>query len=210
MRRGLFITFEGGEGAGKTTQLQLLHAHLRERGHGVCATREPGGSARAEHIRALLLANAEDEPWEPMAEALLFQAARIQHVACTVKPALEAGLIVLCDRFLDSTIVYQGGAEGVGAEYIERLHAMTLGNLAPHVTLIFDIDPEAGLARVKKRGNATRFDAMPPDFHANVRQGFLSLAARSPERCRVIAANGTEEEVQANILKALHPFIETA
>ncbi len=200
---GRFITLEGGEGSGKTTQIQLLHAVYKEAGHACVVTREPGGGAGADAIRQLLLTGVEDK-WHKVSETLLFQAARVEHVEHVIKPALHRGDTVLCDRFLDSTIVYQGISKGLGADYVRALHQLTLGNVQPDVTLILDIDPAVGLTRAKARaGDETRFENMGTGFHSQVREGFLSLARIEPERCKVIDASQSAEEVHKAIRKAV-------
>lgn len=200
---GLFITFEGGEGSGKTTQVQLLQHAFIAAGKKCSITREPGGCAGAEAIRELLLTGAGDK-WTPIAETLLFQAARVEHVECVIKPALARDEIVLCDRFLDSTLVYQGIGKGLSEAYIAALHQMTLGDFTPDMTFILDIDPALGLKRASKRhGSETRFENMDIAFHHKVREGFLTLAKRAKQRCHVIDASQHPDKVQAAILQAL-------
>jgi dTMP kinase len=200
---GLFITFEGGEGSGKTTQIKLLYDTFARAGKKCLLTREPGGSPCAEAIRNLLLTGAGDK-WHPVSETLMFQAARVEHVERLLKPALARGETVLCDRFLDSTLVYQGLAKGLGLEYISRLHHFTLGNFGPHLTLILDIAPAVGLKRAKQRaGDETRFEGMDIAFHQKVREGFLAIAKLEPARCMVIDASGSAEDVHKAIVKAL-------
>lgn len=198
-----FITFEGGEGSGKTTQIKLLHDHLASVGKKCIMTREPGGSPSGDAIRQLLLTGSGDK-WNSISETLLFQAARVEHVERVIRPALAEGKTVLCDRFLDSTLVYQGIGKGLSIEFIRQLHRITLGTIAPDLTLVLDIDPAAGLARAKGRaGNETRFEGMDIAFHRSVREGFLALAKAEPERCRVINASRSVEEVQRDIHKAV-------
>ncbi len=200
---GKFITFEGGEGSGKTTQIELLQKYFAGQGRNCIVTREPGGSVGGEAIRQLLLTGNADK-WDKVSETLLFQAARIGHVERIIKPALARGEIVLCDRFLDSTIVYQGIGKGLGVEYIRQLHQLTLGNFAPDLTFILDIDPDTGIARAKSRtGQETRFENMDMEFHQKVRQGFLDLARADPGRYRVIDAGQAVNVVHDDISKAL-------
>jgi dTMP kinase len=200
---GRFITLEGGEGSGKTTQIELLRAHYNKHGKKCLITREPGGSPGAEAIRNLLLTGSADK-WNPIAETLLFQAARIEHVEHVIKPALARGEIVICDRFLDSTLVYQGIAKGLGIEYVRTLHQLTLGDFAPDLTLILDIDPSIGLKRASVRaGNETRFENMDIAFHKRVREGFLMLAEQQPERYKIINATQRAEVVNQAIIAAL-------
>lgn len=192
---GKFITFEGGEGSGKSTQLKLLGRRLVDAGLNIVETREPGGSPGAEAIREIVV-NGSADKWEPLAETLLFYAARIDHVEKRVKPALVKGSIVLCDRFSDSTFVYQGIGKGLPPDYIRSLHQLILGNFRPDLTLILDIDPTIGLKRALSRSAAeTRFESMDMDFHHKVRAGFLSIARAEPERCAVIDAAQTPDDV---------------
>jgi dTMP kinase len=184
MTRGHLITFEGGEGAGKSTQIQRLAMALTGAGHSVEVSREPGGTVGAEAIRALLL-NGPPERWLPLGETLLLLAARLDHVERRIRPALAAGQWVLCDRFADSTRVYQGMAGEVGIELVDRLGLATIGDLAPDLTLILDVPVEVGLAR-RSAVTANRFEHKGQPFHQRVRDGFLQIAAAEPARCRVI------------------------
>lgn len=200
--RGRFVTFEGGEGAGKSTQLALLAERLRARGEEVVATREPGGTPGAEAIRALLVAGAVDR-WSPLGEAFLHVAARIDHVERVIRPALARGAWVLCDRFLDSTRVYQGLAGGVGLDRIDRLHDTALAGFAPDLTLLFDLPVTAGLARAGRSADEDRYERMGTGFHERVRAGFLDLATREPGRFVVIDASRTVGEVEAAVWAAV-------
>lgn len=201
-RRGKFITFEGGEGCGKTTQIERLERALRQTGIAAERTREPGGTEGAEAIRALLLTGDPDR-WDVLSETLLFYAARVQHVRARILPALEAGKMLLCDRFADSTRVYQG-IKGVPRAQIEQLHALALGALEPDVTLLLDIDPDIGLRRAASRsGDETRFERMDRTFHQRVRQEFLALASAAPQRFAVIDASGSPDEVHQEILRVV-------
>jgi len=185
---GKFITFEGGEGSGKSTQLELLHMALDASGVDHIVTREPGGSPGAEQIRKLLVSGDKDA-WDADTETLLFYAARLDHIQKIIKPALAAGKLVICDRFADSTRVYQGIAKGVSEDYIQSLHHLTLGNFAPDLTFIFDIDPVVGLKRAaSRRGDENRFESMDVDFHHRIRAGFLAIAEREPGRCLILDA----------------------
>jgi dTMP kinase len=188
--RGKFITFEGGEGAGKSTQGSMLAKRLRALGLGVVVSREPGGSAGAEAIRHVLLSGAA-KPLGPHAEAILFAAARADHLRQTIRPALERGQWVISDRFADSTRIYQGVLGNVDARLIARLEKLTVGELGPDLTIILDIPPEEGLARAsKRRGDAAvdRFEGEAFDFHKKLREAYLELAEREPQRCVVINA----------------------
>jgi dTMP kinase len=197
--RGRFITFEGGEGAGKTTQIALLRERLERAGHRVLATREPGGTPGAEEIRRLLVTGAPGR-WDPWSEALLIVAARRDHVERVIRPALAAGNWVLCDRFLDSTLAYQGRVGGIGADAVEALHALAIGRLRPDLTLVLDIDPTVGLVRAGKRaGGEGRFEARGLAFHQALREAFLAIAKAEPQRCKVVDAARDVEAVAASI-----------
>ena len=195
MTRGRFITLEGGEGAGKSTQAGRLVALLEARGRRVVATREPGGTPGAEEIRALLVTGAPGR-WDAWSEALLVHAARRDHVERLIEPALARGDWVVCDRFLDSTVAYQGFARGLGAGAIEALHGLVFGRLRPDLTLIFDLDPAEGLRRAAaRRGGAGRVEAQDLAFHQRLREGFQAIALAEPARCRVIDAGQPLEAV---------------
>jgi dTMP kinase len=201
--QGRFITLEGGEGAGKSTQAALLGQALRQAGLEVLDTREPGGAPGAEAIRSLLLQAAEGG-WEPMSELLLFLAARREHVTRSIRPALERGVWVVCDRFADSTMAYQGYAQGLGRDTVEIGQRLALGGFVPDLTLILDLPVEEGLARAEKRaGGETRYERMDKSFHQRLREGFLDIAQREPERCRVIDAAGPVEAVQRALRRAV-------
>jgi len=200
---GKFITLEGGEGCGKSTQLNIIFEAFKLTNLHAIKTREPGGSPGAEQIRNLLV-NGEAGAWDPVAETLLFYAARLDHVNTVIKPALAQGKYVLCDRFSDSTLVYQGIGKKLGEEYVLSLHRQTLGNFMPDLTIILDIDPETGLKRANnRRGGETRFESMSFDFHQSVRAGFLSIARREPERCAVIDASQDVQSVQTQIIATI-------
>ena len=185
---GRFITLEGGEGAGKSTQIAKLRAWLESRGREVLPTREPGGSPGAEAIRKLLVEGATDR-WDGTTEALLHFAARRDHLRATVWPALKSGVWVLSDRFADSTRAYQGYGHGLDLAMLERLYEVAVGSFRPDLTLVLDLPVEAGLARAAaRRGAETRYENLPRDFHQRVREGFLEIAKRDPGRCAVIDA----------------------
>ena len=199
MTRGRFITFEGGEGSGKSTQAGRLAERLRAQGIEVLLTREPGGSAGAEAIRQLVV-NGEGERWSPLTEVLLMFAARNDHLERTIRPALAAGHWVICDRFADSSRAYQGGGGGVPQPFIEQLDRAVVDDDQPDLTLIFDLPVEEGLERAFGRGLfETRFESKGLGFHERLRQTFRDIAAHHPERCRLIDARGTEEEVAGRV-----------
>jgi dTMP kinase len=209
--RGRFITFEGGEGSGKSTQVATLVKRLGTLGVGVVATREPGGSPGAEAIRHVLLSGAA-KPLGAYAEAILFAAARDDHVSQTIRPALDRGRWVICDRFADSTRVYQGVLSNVDARLIARLETLTVGDVRPDLTFVLDLPAEVGLERAtRRRGNGAgdRFEAEALDFHKKLREAYLELAAREPERCAVIDATAAPDTVAdavwAVVNARLHP-----
>jgi len=199
--RGRFITFEGGEGSGKSTQIALLGERLRAFGIDVHSTREPGGSPGAEIIRHVLLAGA-GKPFGPEAEAILFAAARDDHVTGVIRPALERGAWVLCDRFIDSTRVYQGALGGVDRAFIRGLERLTVGDTRPDLTLVLDVPAKTGLKRAaKRRGKAAadRFETEALDFHQKLREAYRDLAKAEPERCVLINAGSSREEIAEQI-----------
>jgi dTMP kinase len=201
--KGKFITLEGGEGAGKSTQQKLLLAALARAGKDAIATREPGGAKGADEIRALLL-NGPTERWDPISEAMLMVAARRCHLVETVWPTLDAGKWVVCDRFADSTTAYQGYGGGLDRDQLAELHRLIADDFRPDLTLIFDVPVEIGLARAAKRhAGEARFEAKGRDYHERVRQGFLAIAAQEPERCVVIDASQDVDKVGAAALAAL-------
>ena len=201
---GKFITFEGGEGTGKSTQARLLASHLEQSGIKVLLTREPGGARGAEEIRELLV-KGEPDRWSPMAEALLFNAARVEHWRQTIEPALKSEAHVVCDRFADSTMAYQGYVGGLTREAMAQLHRLALGEARPDLTLVFDMSASAGLARAAGRGNGeNRFERKGEAFHAKLREAFLDIARREPNRCVVIDASRTMDQVHSEVLNAVH------
>ena len=207
----LFITFEGVEGSGKSTQIRLLHQHLVDNGVPVLMTREPGGCPIADAIRAILLDPANQE-MTARTELLLYAAARAQHVEQLIRPALAAGKTVLCDRFIDATTAYQGGGRGLDAALITRLNTVATDGLTPDLTLLLDFTAEEGVERARRRnqqGNQLdegRFELETFAFHRRVRQGYLELAARE-ERFRVIDASGSAAQVAARIAAAVDLFL---
>nr|WP_243396499.1 dTMP kinase [Marinicaulis flavus] len=208
---GLFISFEGGDGAGKTTQITRLAEILRAEGREVVLTREPGGSEGAEAIRKLILEGDADR-WSPLAEALLMYAAREDHLERTIIPALHRGAVVITDRFADSTMAYQGLAGSLGEETVSTLYKLVVGERGPDLTIILDIPVEEGLKRAGHRagdkknaghGGEQRFESKGTAYQEEVRQAFLEIARREPERCLVVDARGDEESVAAQLRKAV-------
>jgi dTMP kinase len=205
--RGRFITLEGGEGAGKSTQVKLLVAWLRTRGIDALETREPGGATGAERIRELLVKGDADS-WTPIAETLLHYAARADHLDRTIRPALAAGRWVICDRFADSTTAYQGYGHGVAFDVIDSLFKAVVGDTAPDLTLILDLPVEQGLQRAAARsGHENRYEQMAVEFHSRLRNGFLAIARANPRRCAVIdagrAVDSIQSDIQAEIVRRL-------
>lgn len=214
VRSGLFVTFEGGEGVGKSTQVARLAERLRRLGRKIVVTREPGGSQRAEALRAVLLAGRV-KSLGPFAEAALFAAARADHVERLIRPALREGAVVLCDRFIDSTRVYQGALGAVAAAALARLEDVTVADIRPDVTLVLDVPAETGLARAIARrsaqhGRPDRFEGEGGNYHQRVRQAFLAGAAAEPGRCRVIDGSAGPDVVEAAIWAALKPTLSAA
>ena len=211
--RGRFITLEGGEGAGKSVQAKRLQARLAALGLEVVRTREPGGSPHAEVLRNALLSGFAAQ-FGPEGEALLFAAARIDHLDKTIRPALARGAWVVCDRFADSTRAYQGAAGNLPPGYLESLERVAVGANKPDLTLILDIEPETGLARARKRrgkrGRADRFESEGLAFHATLRRAFLDIAAEQPSRCVIIEAGKREDEVAADIWSGVESRLDPA
>lgn len=208
---GRFITFEGGEGCGKSTQIRLLAERLRAQGLQVLLTREPGGTALAEQIRALVREIGEDPP-NARAETLLFLASRAQLVENVVRPALAAGTWVLCDRFADSTFAYQGYGRGLNLAELKALNAFATGGLVPDRTILLDVPPETAAARLRAREQTTqtaadRMERAGDDFHARLKAGFLELAAAEPARFAVIAAEGTVENVAEKVWSSIRHML---
>jgi dTMP kinase len=206
-----FITFEGIDGCGKSTQLRLLASELRLRGQEVIATREPGGTPLGTRIRGVVL-DAEEQV-DPLAELLLYAADRAQHVRALVRPALDSGHIVLSDRYADATVAYQGAGRGFPGELVSGLVALATGDLKPDMTLIFDLPVEESQRRAdhrSRKGNQPdRLDAEDAAFHKRVRDAYLRIAAAEPERVHVIDAGGSVQETQAQVMRLVIPFIES-
>ncbi len=215
---GAFLTVEGPEGAGKTTQSRLLVQHLRGAGHTVVHTREPGGTIIGEQIRALLL-DPRHREMAPRTEMLLFAASRAQLVAEVIVPALAQGAIVVCERYVDASVAYQGVGRGLGVDAVREVNAEATGGLSPDLTLLLDVDPAAGLHRAHGasgepeggRGwdGGDRLEREPPEFHTRVREGFLALARNEPQRIRVIDARGPVDDVQREIRRAVDGFLRS-
>ena len=208
-RRGLFISFEGGEGCGKTTQIQNLSNIIESLMlTPFVVTREPGGAPSAELIRGLLV-NGDAERWRPATEGLLMSAARHEHVEQIIRPALAQNKLVMSDRFVDSTIVYQGIVGGVVRNDIDAMNHIACGDIYPDVTIILDIDSQIGLARAKLRGvGEDRFEAKGLAYHEKVRAGFLDIAADDPSRCVVINANRTPDDIAGDIWQVVRPHLQ--
>ena len=211
MTRGRFIAFEGGEGTGKSTQARLLAEALAARGIEAELTREPGGTPGAEAIRALLL-DPPGEGWGAPAEALLFAAARADHVARRIRPALEAGRWIVCDRFVDSSRAYQGGAGGVDDEAVRALHAIGSGGLRPDVTLLIEVPPKVAAARLATRdaGGSDAIGGRDAGYHARVAEAFRQFAAADPAAFSVIDGDDAQEAVHARVVDAIAPLLREA
>lgn len=210
-QKGLFISFEGGEGAGKSTQIRILAETLRSRGLEVVVTREPGGSPGAEAIRHVLLSGAA-EAFGVRMEAMLFSAARNDHVEEVIRPALESGAVVLCDRFLDSSRVYQGTTGNLEPDFIETLQRIAVDGTMPDLTLIFDIPAVDGLARARKRADdgaaPDRFEKEELETHEKRREAYLDIALNEPRRCRIVDAKQPQERVTEDVLSMVEPLLE--
>ena len=204
--RGKFISLEGGEGVGKSTQVKALADALKNRGIGVLVTREPGGSEGAERIRELLLSGTEDR-WGPQAEALLFAAARADHVAKTIRPALEAGQWVLSDRFVDSSLAYQGGAGALGIEAVRAINAFGIGDGFPDRTLVLTLEEGAERARARDRHGSDRIGSRSQDYHHKVATAFHIIAVEEPERVKLVDASGPAEQVTQRLLDAVQDLL---
>ena len=210
--QGKFITFEGGEGTGKSTHAAMLARHLESLGLGVLLTREPGGSPGAEVIRHVLLSGAA-KPFGPEAEAMLFAAARDDHLNCSILPALSAGKWVVCDRFVDSTRVYQGVLGKLDRRLIKALERVSVGTVSPDLTFVLDVPVAVGQERAAKRragGSPDRFEAEKTEFHETLRQAYLTLAASEPERCVIVDATATKDDVAKRIWATVNSRLDPA
>lgn len=204
-RQGFFITFEGGEGAGKTTLIEEMASQLSQEGHTVLKTREPGGTKLGEQIRSLLLQRAE--PVSPYAELSLFLASRAQHILEVIGPALEAGKIVLCDRFNDSSIAYQGAARGLGMEKVKEFCEFVSQGLKPHLTLYLDLDPRVGLKRAAQERKQDRIESETLLFHERIREAYLSIHREDSRRFRLIDAKNPPAKVFEEAMKWVHQYV---
>ena len=206
--RGRFITFEGTDGAGKTTQIQRLTADLRQVGYDVCLTREPGGTPISEQIRDMLL-NPDHSEMAAITELLLYAASRAQHVSEVIKPALAAGKVVISSRFADATVVYQGYGRGLDLERIHRLNRIATDGITPDVTFILDLPVEMGLQRVQNsRGGLDRLEREKIEFHRRLRDGYQTIAQQEPQRLKIIDAQGSPEQVYAQIQAIIQPLLQ--
>lgn len=208
MSKGYFITIEGNEGAGKSTVATMIEADLRDRGLEVVATREPGGISIAEQIRAIVLDN-KNTTMDGRTEALLYAAARRQHYVEKIVPALESGKTILCDRFIDSSLAYQGYARGLGIEEVWSINAFAIGGHMPDLTIYLDVDPEVGIERIHAHGSReiNRLDMESLSFHTRVREGYLKVLAQFPDRIKRVDANPDIEAVMAQIRSVLDDFL---
>ena len=203
----LFITFEGGDGSGKSTQVNLLKDYLDNLNFETIKTREPGGTPSAEILRDLLT-TGEVEKWTPMSEALLMWASRYEHLIQVIEPALNSGKNVICDRFYDSTYAYQGVAHNLGIDKMEKLKKIIIGDIEPDVTFVLDIDPKVGLKRSLDRSNQeNRFESYNIDFHNKIRSAFLEIAKKNKNRCVVVDASLNEQEINNLIITAIDNLI---
>jgi len=209
----MFISFEGIEGSGKTTQIQRVCDHLRQKGHDVIVTREPGGSNIGRQIRSILL-DSKNKGLNPLSELLLYMADRAQHLDEIVKPGLSSGKVVLCDRYYDATVAYQGYARGLDIDLITQLHGLAFADYKPELTFLLDLPPETGLGRAwrqiengQRTGTETRFEEEALSFHGRVRDGYLALARREHRRFKIIDASGPQERVEKEILAVLNSVI---
>lgn len=203
MSKSLFITFEGGEGVGKTTQIKHLENALKAKGHDVVVTREPGGTPAAEEIRTLLSHNTHGGTWTPEAEVMLLFAARAMHIKDVIAPALAAEKTILCDRYIDSTRVYQGHIQGMDMAFIHALEKQIVGEFIPELTLILDLKAAEAMTRVNTRGATDHYDRGDETFYEALRQGFLQIAKDNADRCAIVDASQDEETIATAILEAV-------
>jgi len=204
--KGVFISFEGIEGTGKSTQAKLASEYLREKGYSVVQTMEPGGTRISLKIRELLL-SPENTEMDHVTELLLYNAARVQHIREVIKPALERGEVVITDRFSDSTVAYQGYARGIDLQLIDSLDRAATGRLRPDLTILLDVDTETGLARNKALNKRDRLELEDISFHEKVRKGFIQIAALEPERVKIVDCSESLEEVHRTAVKIISDFL---
>lgn len=204
MARGIFITLEGIEGCGKSTQVEVLRRHLTERGHEVLVTREPGGSAIGEKVRDILL-DAGNRGMAALTELLLYEASRAQHVEEVIRPALEAGDIVISDRFYDASTAYQGYARGLGADKVSKLNLVATGGLKPDLTIVLDLPASEGLRRLIK--DLDRIESEAIDFHERVRNGYIEIARSEPERVKVVDSSGSLKATSAQVISIVDDLL---
>ncbi len=205
--KGVFISIEGPDGCGKSTQIKLLKEYLRKKGYEVVLTREPGGTQISEKIRQIIL-DKENKNMDPKTEALLYAAARAQHVHEIIKPALLEGKIVISDRFVDSSLIYQGIGRGLGVDTIYNLNLFAMEGILPNVTLLFDIDKDAAKERKENRGNLDRLESELDEFHKKVFEGYKKLKNIYPDRMKVVNANGSIEQVHERIILIIENILE--
>lgn len=203
----LFISVEGGDGVGKTTQLGMLEDFLKSSGLDFVMTEEPGGTPEGDTLRRMIV-EGDDDKWDGISEAFLYSTSRHEHVRKLIRPSIEAGKWVVCSRFADSTTVYQGHGRGISREDLLKLHDLAVGDTWPNLTIILDADPENGLNRIRSERASDRLERAGSEFHRRVREGFLQIAQENPNRCRVIDAIGTPEEVHQRILATIEEFIK--
>jgi dTMP kinase len=201
---GLLVTFEGIEGSGKSTQIELTRAYVEEQGYPCLVTREPGGSPLGEEIRGFLL-HGGDLRIDPLAELFLIEADRAEHIVEVIRPALEMGRIILCDRFTDATIAYQGYARGLDITIITQLNQWATGGLTPHSTIVLDCAVEVGMERAR---GADRFEREEKKFHQQVRDGYLRIARQEPQRVKVVSGDGAQSAIQGEIRRIIRPLLD--
>lgn len=199
-----FITFEGGEGSGKSTQSALLYQSFINASLSSIHTREPGGTKGSEEIRSILV-QGDLNKWEPMSELLLVMAARSEHINKVIKPSMSNGYYVICDRFIDSSIAYQGFAQGLGESIVKEMHDLVFSGLYPDLTFVFDVDPSEGISRaLARKGKETRYENMNIEFHIKIREGFRKIVSRNPKRCIAIDAKLSIEEIHESIISSVN------
>ncbi|WZL74972.1 dTMP kinase [Clostridiaceae bacterium 35-E11] len=207
MMKGLFITVEGPDGSGKTTQIKALEAYLKQKGHDVVITREPGGTKISEQIREIIL-DKKNKEMDPITEALLYAASRAQHVIEVIKPAVDNNKIVICDRFIDSSIVYQGIGRKLGIGLVENINQIAIQNYMPHITFLFKLQPKLGIERKAKQGSKDRLESENLAFHELVFEGYNMLEKKYPDRIKVIDANQSIEAIHEEMIYGIEAFLK--